>query len=715
MRPYFVDLADKYEESLKAVLCAAACSRIGVGMGARFAFRPARASARLRVRTAIFLDQMSRNIATVRGDRAPGMADLRSACDAVAVSLALSVLSDVHAPRLDGGFLALGTPAELCFLSLVLRHTRRQPFVEMSANMLRALSAELALPGGRFGCQCEQFRTEASELCGRFVEETEEVALSLTVEPYLTRALTEDEPEQLRGPPPPPSPRTIVLDAICQDSRQQGIEFLSSLLDDKTHAKFLQHQLVEVLRLSLQELGLLSTSCGIVLSLSGGVDSMVTNCLLWLLHKQLPPEQRFRWCAMHLCHPNRQDSIDEEKWVRMVCDKLGVALFTYRPEIRRPHGNVRTGISRERYEEKSKEIRFRMYSKCIDRLNVQRGVALVVHHQDDADENRLAELGKGNILHIDGMSSSSRMLGVEVVRPLLAVRKAELLAFAQQAHVCYMLDSTPKWSRRGWTRRLLDGLESHDAGQYGRLLTALTRAGALSESLGDMLDASLQGWLVNGIVPGKVQIAGSSVSEVSVVLLWLPEIVQVAVSFEDRLGALCADFADIAQVWNAAIAVANAGAQAGFADDQCDADAGKMDGDLGNDEDDAVPGACPLQPITVSDGARIDAGPFLLGRAICAASNRSTEVQRLLRGQLAARRALTHLWDCIARARRSYQWGTLHKRCPCLYLRDTSCLVLYDIEDTHGASESKAWQYSFAASAGAFAQRQQRPHPSVAS
>lgn len=34
------------------------------------------------------------------------------------------------------------------------------------------------------------------------------------------------------------------------------------------------------------------------------------------------------------------------------------------------------------------------YELCLERLGVK-GAALVAHHEDDADENRLAELGKG--------------------------------------------------------------------------------------------------------------------------------------------------------------------------------------------------------------------------------------------------------------------------------------------------------------------------------
>ena len=44
-----------------------------------------------------------------------------------------------------------------------------------------------------------------------------------------------------------------------------------------------------------------------------------------------------------------------------------------------------------------------MYKQCLNRLgDIESGCALVAHHENDADENRIAELGKGNIVHING-------------------------------------------------------------------------------------------------------------------------------------------------------------------------------------------------------------------------------------------------------------------------------------------------------------------------
>ena len=387
----------------------------------------------LRMRAAIFLDQTCRNhLSMQRGSQAIVEANhFKTICDAVALRLAMSVLADVGfngSTTNCGGLLKLASVPELCFLSLVLRHSRQAFALKLSEAMLQGMLQELS------GASAQK------ALCSRFLEETQDAIQSITVEAYLEKALSSDRPVPLSGKPDS-LPRVSVLDERCQryaalaQSSQSGP--LSPLKDA---SRFQGHFLVEELRKELDHLGYLHPDMGLVLSLSGGVDSMVTCCLLWLLQQSLPKQQRFRWCAMHLCHPNRDDARDEEGWVQWSCNELGVDVFTYRPQIRRPHGNLRTGISRERYEEKSKQLRFRMYQLCLQHLGVAKGAALVAHHEDDADENRLAELGKGNIVHINGMSATGSTLDVTVLRPLLKVRKNQLIGFADLAQVCYMQD-----------------------------------------------------------------------------------------------------------------------------------------------------------------------------------------------------------------------------------------------------------------------------------
>jgi len=360
-----------------------------------------------------------------------------------------------------------------------------------------------------------------------------------------------------------------------------------------------------------------------------------------------------------------------------------------------------------------------MYARCLEKLAVDHGAALVAHHQDDADENRLAELGKGNLLHIDGMVARSSMLGVEVIRPLLAIRKSELLAFANDAAVCYMQDSTPRWSRRGWIRKVLDELGEQNLSEsttHERMLAKLSLAGAASEKFGNLLDSSLKQWKAKSIESGVLSVPVVSASLVSqtdakkktkkpaphefrsveIVVLWLQDIVSLAGEFGGDLVSLQENIGEIADVWNAALD-AQVPPQDAIAEELED------DGEAEQGESNSS-GACPLQRITVHRSG-LGVGPFLFSRAIYAASNDCALMQTRLRGQPVARKALTHLWDSIVRARLEYQWGSLHKGCPCLYLRDRCCLVLPDAEGRDADLADRQWQREFARAALAFTQK----------
>ena len=138
-------------------------------------------------------------------------------------------------------------------------------------------------------------------------------------------------------------------------------------------------------------------------------------------------------------------------------------------ELPRPHGETVGPLSRERYESVTKEIRFRMYRLALDRElraapGQRTGVVVIGHHQDDVDENRLTELSKGNLVHVDGMHSRIEHFDVTVLRPLLQLRKVAMFALADHARLPYMASGRPcPWGGGAadtvWTGRFHSVLE----------------------------------------------------------------------------------------------------------------------------------------------------------------------------------------------------------------------------------------------------------------
>lgn len=300
-----------------------------------------------------------------------------------------------------------------------------------------------------------------------------------------------------------------VLDERCQSFPiflERMHEFLSSR-DDSLDSN--SKELLRVLNDSLSNFD--RSSQRFILSLSGGVDSM---CLLVLLLKA-----SIQFAAVHIRHSSRlEDTKKELEWVQFVCKSLGVKLFYHHVQVARPHattGGSESGISRDEFEDLTRQIRFGMYRKAFDMYSNTQGepaCVLIGHHLDDVDENRIAELGKGNLINIDGMaeddgedgSSKGKGPNVVVLRPLCRrIRKSSLRIFAQTNLIPHMHNSTPKWSKRGWIRDVLD--DSKLDREW--ILDQLDVIGNLSRSIDDMLELKVNEWVACGGVSANLTIS----------------------------------------------------------------------------------------------------------------------------------------------------------------------------------------------------------------
>ena len=235
------------------------------------------------------------------------------------------------------------------------------------------------------------------------------------------------------------------------------------------------------------------SSAKFILSLSGGVDSM--SLLLLLLKLDIPI------IAVHIRHSSRiEDTKKELDWVRFVCKHFNVRLFHHHVQVARPHSTAGefSAISRDQFEEYTRQVRFSMYEKASQIAFKCKASVLIGHHLDDVDENRIAELGKGNLINIDGMGEED---GNDVYRPLCAMaRKADIIQFARKMQIPHMKNSTPKWSKRGWIRDVLDYSDNNDS-----LLRQLEALGAVSREIDSQLDQIAASWIQAGGIDNNVQ------------------------------------------------------------------------------------------------------------------------------------------------------------------------------------------------------------------
>jgi tRNA(Ile)-lysidine synthetase-like protein len=202
----------------------------------------------------------------------------------------------------------------------------------------------------------------------------------------------------------------------------------------------------------LEQLEKLKDNSTIVVSLSGGVDSIVALYVCKYI-KDINNNKKIKnIIAVHINYNNRETSADELNFVNYYCDKLDIKLyFRIIKEISR-NRCLHNGL-RNLYEEITKNIRYDMYKLNI---NNDRTYILLGHNKDDCFENILTNISnKSNYDNLSGMEILKEIDGINMWRPFLNIEKKNIISYAIANKIPFLYDSTPKWSVRGKIRDII--------------------------------------------------------------------------------------------------------------------------------------------------------------------------------------------------------------------------------------------------------------------
>jgi len=138
-----------------------------------------------------------------------------------------------------------------------------------------------------------------------------------------------------------------------------------------------------------------------------------------------------RVAAAHLNHGLRGEESDrDEEFVRAMCERLGVALVVERAQ------GLDAGASN--LEERAREIRHGFLNRAADSLAAER-IALA-HHADDQAETVLIRLMRG--AGAAGMAAMAPIGPGRLIRPMLALTRAEIRAYLRERKIEFVEDST---------------------------------------------------------------------------------------------------------------------------------------------------------------------------------------------------------------------------------------------------------------------------------
>jgi len=173
----------------------------------------------------------------------------------------------------------------------------------------------------------------------------------------------------------------------------------------------------------------------LILSLSGGVDSMVLLFIIKeILHKNV--------IAIHINYKNRDESDLEADFLINFCNKIDVKIEIMELNIKRRDSK------RKNYEIYSTKKRYSFYYEILEKYFVD--YIILGHHKDDIVENIFNNFIKGiSLFNLGSMKLTGTRNNINIIRPLIDFHKIEVYSIANNYFIPYFNDTTPDWSQRG--------------------------------------------------------------------------------------------------------------------------------------------------------------------------------------------------------------------------------------------------------------------------
>lgn len=173
-------------------------------------------------------------------------------------------------------------------------------------------------------------------------------------------------------------------------------------------------------------------SCGdtVIVGVSGGPDSVALLHALFVLRHELG-------LSLHVAHFNhnwRKSAAMDERFVRRLAGQWGLPCA----RGRMPGRFVRAATARE---ERGRAQRLQFFQRLAKKINAR--AIMLGHTQDDLVETVLMHILRGSGLQgMRGMLSHRRIQGAYLIRPLLGVRKKDILAYLNRNGIRYRQDPT---------------------------------------------------------------------------------------------------------------------------------------------------------------------------------------------------------------------------------------------------------------------------------
>lgn len=209
----------------------------------------------------------------------------------------------------------------------------------------------------------------------------------------------------------------------------------------------------------------------VLLGLSGGPDSTLLLHMLLLWNKA-------KVHLVHVDHGWRRESEGERLELQKMAEELGLPFHHTRLDPSKYTGNK---------EAESRKERYRFFKEVADRVGAN--AILLGHHADDLSETVFKRVLEGSsLVRLSGMQERRTHDLLVIIRPLLGLTKAEVVAWLDKRKITYFVDPTnleTRYLRGALRQEIFPYLKKHFGKEFEGSLRAI---GQEAQELNAFLD-----------------------------------------------------------------------------------------------------------------------------------------------------------------------------------------------------------------------------------
>ncbi len=180
---------------------------------------------------------------------------------------------------------------------------------------------------------------------------------------------------------------------------------------------------------TINKYGLIKSGDKIVLAVSGGPDSIFMFDILNKLRKKI----NYDIVVCHVNHMIREEAIDDENFVKKICDENNIQCFVKRIDVLNYANNNKIGT-----EEAGRIIRYNFFEEVLNKTSSNK--IAIAHNKNDKAETIIMNLLRGT--GVQGLRGIEPIRDNKYIRPIIEIDRKDIEKYCETNNLNPRIDKT---------------------------------------------------------------------------------------------------------------------------------------------------------------------------------------------------------------------------------------------------------------------------------